>query len=120
MGLLAAVAIASLIAVIAVAGATGLGIAAPFIGIAVGGYLAGKLAKFAGLYHGTLTAVGYIVVGTFGLAPAPLEPLLGGGVAESLWIIVGDLVLLGLAAAAGWLGSSQAAPSSSSDRDRDR
>jgi hypothetical protein len=112
--------IASLTLILAAAIAPGVGIAAPFLGIAGGAYLAGKVAKFAGLYHGTLTAVAYIVAATFGLAPVPLEPLLGGGVAESVWIIVGDLLLLAVAAAAGWLGSPRRAPSSSLDRDRDR
>jgi hypothetical protein len=95
------------------------GIAAPLCGIALGAYLAGKVAKYAGLYHGALVGVAYVLVEALGLAPAPLEPS-GEGVAEGLRIIAGDAVLLALAALVGWIAAPQATSSSSSGTGRGR
>ena len=81
--------------------------------------MAGKAAKHAGLYHGALVGVGYIVVEAIGLAPAPFEPA-GGGLTEGLSIIAGDALLLAVAALAGWIAAPQAASSSSSDTGRGR
>jgi hypothetical protein len=77
------------------------------------------LAKYAGLYHGALIGVGYVLVEAFGLAPAPLQPV-SGDIAEGLVIIAGDALVLGLAALAGWIAAPQATPSSSSDKGRGR
>jgi hypothetical protein len=95
------------------------GIVAPVCGIAGGAYLGGKVAKYAGLYHGALVGAAYVAAEAIGLAPAPLESFLGG-IGESLWIIVGDAGLLAVATLAGWLAAPQAAPASSADRDRGR
>jgi hypothetical protein len=81
--------------------------------------LAGKLAKWGGLYQGTLVGAGYILLEGFALVPTPPAPG-RDGLAESLWIIVADASLLAVAALAGWLGSRRARPSSSSDRGTDR
>jgi hypothetical protein len=117
-GLLAAVGSALILGLGVGPGATIFGIAAPLCGIGIGAFLAGKLAKYAGLYHGALVGAGYVVIEALGIAPAPLEPL-EGGIAEGLWIIAGDASLLLVAALVGWIAAPRATPSSSSDKDRD-
>ncbi len=118
-GVLVAATVASLLRLAPVPAASIFGIAAPLCGIALGAYLAGKVAKYAGLYHGALVGVGYVLVEAIGLAPAPLEPS-GDGVEESLWIIAGDAMLLALAAAAGWIAAPRATSSSSAGTGRGR
>jgi hypothetical protein len=118
-GVLVAATVASLLRSAAGPAASIFGIAAPLCGIALGAYLAGKLAKNAGLYHGALVGVGYVLVEAVGLAPAPLDPS-GDGVAESLWVIAGDALLLALATFAGWIAAPRAASSSSSGTGRGR
>jgi hypothetical protein len=81
--------------------------------------LAGKLAKNAGLYHGALVGVGYVLVEAIGLAPAPFESG-GDGLAEGISIIGGDALLLALAALAGWIAAPRVASLSSSDTGRGR
>jgi len=112
-------AIASLLRLSASPTASIFGIAAPLCGIALGGYLAGKLAKYVGLYHGALVGVGYVLVEAIGLAPAPLESA-GDGLTEGLSIIAGDALLLALAALAGWIAAPRGVSSSSSGTDRGR
>ena len=118
-GVLVAATIASLLRVAAVSAASIFGIAAPLCGIALGAFLAGKVAKNAGLYHGAVVGVGYVLVEAVGLAPAPFEPS-GEGVAEGLWIIAGDALLLALATLAGWIAAPRATSSSSSGTGRGR
>jgi hypothetical protein len=81
--------------------------------------LAGKVAKNAGLYHGALVGVGYVLVEAIGLAPAPFEPS-GDGFAEGLSVIAGDALVLALAVLAGWIAAPQATSSSSSGKGTDR
>jgi len=118
-GILVAAAVANLPRLAGLPAASIFGIAAPLCGIALGAYLAGKVAKYAGLYHGALVGVAYVLVEALGLAPAPLEPS-GEGVAEGLRIIAGDAVLLALAALVGWIAAPQATSSSSSGTGRGR
>ena len=118
-GVLTAVTVASILRLAASPNAAIFGIAAPLCGIALGGYLAGKLAKYAGLYHGALVGVGYVLVEAIGLAPAPLESA-GDGLTEGLSIIAGDALLLALAALAGWIAAPRGVSSSSSGTDRGR
>ena len=118
-GLVAAAIVALLVSLAATPAASIFGIAAPLCGIAVGAYLAGKLAKNAGLYHGALVGVGYVLVEALGLAPAPFEPS-GDSLAEGLWIIAGDALLLAVAAVAGWIAAPRATSSSSSGMGRAR
>jgi hypothetical protein len=118
-GLVAAAIIATLLRLAAASAASIFGIAAPLCGIALGAYLAGKLAKNGGLFHGALVGVGYVLVEAIGLAPAPFEPS-GDGFAEGLWIIAGDALLLALAALAGWIAAPRATSSSSSGMGRGR
>jgi hypothetical protein len=114
---LVAVTIASLLRILVPAGASIFGSVAPLCGIGPGALLAGKMAKSAGLYHGALVGAGYVLVEVVGLAPGPVEPS-GDGLADTVWIIAGDAIVLGLAALAGWIGAPRGEPSSSSDRGR--
>jgi len=118
-GVLVAATIASILRLAASSPASIFGIAAPLCGIALGAFLAGKLAKNGGLYHGALVGVGYILIEAIGLAPAPLEPS-GEGFAEGLSVIAGDALVLALAVLAGWIAAPQAMSSSSSGTGRGR
>jgi hypothetical protein len=118
-GILLAATMASLPRLFASPTASIFGIAAPLCGIALGGLLAGKVAKHAGLYHGGLVGVGYVVVEAIGLAPAPFGST-GDSLTEGLAIIAGDALLLALAALAGWIAAPRAASSSSSGTGRGR
>ncbi len=118
-GVLVAATIAFVLGLAAVPGASIFGIAARLCGIALGGALAGKMAKNGGLYHGALVGVGYVLVEAIGLAPSPLE-LSADGLAEGLSIIAGDALVLAVAAIAGWLAAPQARSSSSSGTGRGR
>ena len=118
-GVLVAATVASVLRLAASPTASIFGIAAPLCGIALGAYLSGKLAKYAGLYHGALVGVGYVLVEAIGLAPAPFE-LAGDTLAEGISIIAGDALLLALGAVAGWIAAPQAASSSSSGTGRGR
>jgi hypothetical protein len=118
-GLVVAATVASLLRLAASPTASIFGIAAPLCGIALGAFLAGKLAKNAGVYHGALVGVGYVLVEAIGLAPAPLEPA-GVGLTEGLSIIAGDALVLTVAALAGWIAAPRAGSSSSSGTGRGR
>ena len=118
-GVLVAATVASVLRVAVAPGASIFGIAAPLCGIALGAILVGKVAKNAGLYHGALVGVGYVLVEAIGLAPAPFEPS-GDGLAEGLSIIAGDALLLAAAVLAGWIAAPQAKSSSSSGTGRGR
>ena len=118
-GVLLAATVASVLRLAASPTASIFGIAAPLCGIALGAVLAGKMAKYGGLYHGALVGVGYVLVEAIGLAPAPLEPS-GDGLAEGLTIIAGDALVLALAALAGWIAAPQATSSSSWGKGRGR
>src|SRR5438105_15894659 len=111
--------VASLLRLAASPSASIFGIAAPLCGIALGGYLAGKLAKYAGLYHGALVGVGYVLVEAIGLAPAPLESA-GDGLTAGLSITAGDALFLALAALAGGFAAPRGVSSSSSGTGRGR
>jgi peptidoglycan/LPS O-acetylase OafA/YrhL len=119
VGALVAATVASVLRLAASSPASIFGIAAPLCGIALGAFIAGKMAKNGGLYHGALVGVGYVLVEAIGLAPAPLEPS-GEGFAEGLSVIAGDALVLGLAALAGWIAAPQATSSSSSGTGRGR
>jgi hypothetical protein len=114
-----AVGIASILGIALASAAPSFGIAPPVCGIALGAFLAGKWAKYAGAYHGGLVAVGYVIVEAIGLAPPPLEAR-DAGLAEGLLIILGDVLLLLLGALVGRIAAPVGAPSSFSDRDRGR
>ena len=94
------------------------GLLAPICGIAAGGYFAGKWAKHDTLYHGALTAAGYVALEAIGVLPTPFAPTTNA-LEDSVAIIVSDALLLSVGAAAGWL-AGRGAPWSSSGRDRAR
>jgi hypothetical protein len=119
VGLVVAALGAALIRLLLLPAAPNFGIAAPLCGIALGGYLAGKLAKNGGIYQGALVGVGYVLVEAIGLAPAPFEPS-GDGLRDTVSIIAGDAMVLALGALAGWIAAPQAKPSSSSGTGRGR
>ena len=118
-GIVVAATVASFIRLATSPDASIFGIAAPLCGIALGAVLAGKLAKYAGLYHGALVGVGYVLIEAIGLAPAPFDPA-RDGLAEGVWLIAGDALLLAVAALAGWIAVPQGASSSSSGTGRGR
>ena len=81
--------------------------------------MAGKVAKSAGLYHGAVTGIAYVLLEIVGLVPAPFA-LSGEALSEGLAIIAGDALLLAVAAGAGWIADRWAGPWSSSGKDRGR
>ena len=93
-----------------------LGSAATIVGVAFGGFLAGKRANAAGLYHGALVGLGWIALETFALVPTVryADDL----VTDSLVVIAMDVATL----AAGAFGGAVArwGRSSSSDTGRGR
>ena len=88
-------------------------------GIAGGAFFGGKRASRAGLYHGVLVGVGYVVFEGIGLVPTLFQPV-ADGFGETVSIIASDALVLGLAALFGRLASLRAVPWSSSDTDRGR
>ena len=119
IGVVLATAVAVLLREILSSSASTFGIAAPLCGIALGAFVAGKVAKNGSLFHGALVGVGYVLVEAIGIAPAPLDSS-GDGLAEGLSIIAGDALLLALAALAGWAAAPRATSSSSSGTGRGR
>ena len=119
VGVVVAALSAAMIRLVALPAASIFGIAAPLLGIGLGGYLAGKMAKNGGLYHGALVGVGYVLVEAIGLAPAPFEPV-GDGLGDTVSVIAGDAMVLALGALAGWIASPRATSSSSSGTGRGR
>lgn len=114
---LAGLALAVVIALIGRASsAPVLGLLATILGVGLGGFVAGKWANSAGLYHGAVVAVGWIVLEVFGAIPTPRysEDLL----ADTVAVIALDVVTL----LAGSIGGALARRdrSSSSDTGRDR
>jgi hypothetical protein len=116
-GVLVAVAVASVLRLAGPPTAAIFGSGAPLCGIAPGAFLAGKMAKYAGIYHGALVGAGYVLVEMIGLAPALIE-VSGDALGDTLSIIGADAILLALAALAGWIGAPRAASSSSSGKGR--
>ena len=104
LGLLLAVAIVFLGGGLGVRAAPMFGVAATLFGIAAGAFLAGKRAERAPLYQAVSVGAGYIVLEAIGLVPGPLGPG-EGALADTLAIVAGDLILLAVAAGAGWLAA---------------
>jgi hypothetical protein len=118
-GVLVAVTVSLLLRLATTDPASMFGIAATLCGIALGAFVAGKMAKNGGIFHGALVGVGYVLVEAIGIAPAPLEPA-GDGIAEGLSIIAGDGMVLVLAALAGWIAAPRATSLSSSGMGKGR
>ena len=90
------------------------GVAATIIGIALGGFVAGKWADSAGLYHGAMVGVLWIGLEILGAVPYlsySAEPL-----TDTIILIVVDVVTMLAGAIGGWLARPD--PSSSSGTGR--
>ena len=97
------------------------GIIATILGVAAGGFVAGKWANSAGLYHGALVGAGWIALEAFGVVPS--QSYASDALADTLLVFVIDLATLIAGSCGGWLarrGPSSPGPSSSSDTDRGR
>lgn len=90
--------------------------AVTILGIGLGGFIAGKWAKIAGPYHGALAAVGWIVGAAIGLIPTPGY---GSGVlADTVVIIVFDVIALAVGSIGGALARTDRWSSSDTGRGR--
>jgi hypothetical protein len=92
------------------------GSAATIIGIGLGGYIAAKWAKTAGLYHGALVGAGWIALEALGALPtASYSPDV---LTDTAIVFATDALVLFAGAFGGWRGYPE--PSSSSDKGRGR
>jgi hypothetical protein len=92
------------------------GIAATIIGIALGGFVAGKWADSAGLYHGAVVGAGWIALEALGAVPTASY---SSDVLTDTAIVFGiDALILIAGAIGGWRARPE--PSSSSGRGRGR
>jgi hypothetical protein len=89
---------------------------ATVIGVAIGGFVAGKWADSAGAYHGALVGAGWIMLEAFGVVPSLRYS--EDTITDTLMVFVVDLVTLIGATLAGWW--ARRAPSSSSGTGRGR
>ena len=88
--------------------------AASYLGLAVSGFLAGKLAIGARAYHGALVGAGYVVCEALGIVPSgsySADPL-----SDTVAVIASDALAIAAATLGGW----SARLWSSSDKDRGR
>jgi putative membrane protein (TIGR04086 family) len=92
------------------------GSAATIVGIGIGGFVAGKRANAAGLYHGALVGLGWIALET--LALVPTVRYADDLVTDSLIVIAMDVATLAAGAFGGAL--ARRGLSSSSDTGRGR
>lgn len=89
---------------------------ATIIGIGMGGFLAGKWADSAGLYHGGLVGAGWIALETLGAVPTASY---SADVLTDTAAVIGiDALVLLAGTLGGWLARPE--PSSSSGRGRAR
>jgi hypothetical protein len=89
---------------------------ATILGVAIGGFVAGKWADSAGAYHGALVGAGWIALEAFGVVPSLLYS--EDTVTDTLIVFFVDLVTLVAATLAGWW--ARRGPSSSSGTGRGR
>jgi hypothetical protein len=86
------------------------------VGIGIGGYIAAKWAKTAGLYHGAVVGAGWILLEALGAVPtASYSP---DALTDTVFVAATDALVLFAGAFGGWRGRSE--PSSSSDTGRGR
>ncbi len=85
-------------------------------GIGLGGFVAGKWADSAGLYHGAMVGAGWVLLSAIGVAPSPgySTDLL----TDTAAVIVLDVLTLCVASAGGWI--ARRGPSASSGTGRAR
>ena len=76
---------------------------AGLVGVLGGGYLAGRLARRDGLFHGAIVGALTIVVASIAASAgnAEVTNILG----DTLSIVVSDVLLLGLSSFGGWLAT---------------
>src|SRR5689334_23252876 len=72
-------------------------------GVLAGGYLAGRIAGRDGLFHGAIVGALTIVVAS--IAASAGEPQVSNILADTLSIVVSDVLLLGLSSVGGWLAT---------------
>jgi hypothetical protein len=89
---------------------------ATILGVAIGGFVAGKWADSAGAYHGALVGAGWIMLEAFGIVPSLRYS--ADTITDTLIVFVVDLVTLIGASLAGWW--ARRGPSSSSGTGRAR
>ena len=92
------------------------GVAATIAGVAIGAYLGGKWADSAGLQHGVMVGVGFIVLEAIGIAPS--ASYASDVLADTVTVIALDVVTLLVASASGYFARPD--PSSSSGTGRGR
>ena len=89
---------------------------ATIVGIGLGGYIAAKWAKTAGLYHGAVVGAGWIALEALGAVPtASYSPDV---LTDTVIVFATDALVLFAGAFGGWRGHPE--PSSSSDTGRGR
>lgn len=93
-----------------------LGSIATIIGIAIGGFVAGKWADSAGLYHGALVGAGWIALEAFGIVPTLTYS--NDALTDTLLVFVTDLATLIAGSIGGWRARPGAASSSDTGRGR--
>lgn len=93
-----------------------LGSVATIIGIAIGGFVAGKWADSAGLYHGALVGAGWIALEAFGVVPNLTYS--NDALTDTLLVFVTDLAMLVAGSIGGWRARPGVASSSDTGRGR--
>ena len=76
---------------------------ASLAGVFAGGYLAGRLARRDGLFHGAIVGALTIVVAS--IAASAGNAQVTNILADTLSIVVSDVLLLGLSSLGGWLAT---------------
>jgi hypothetical protein len=86
------------------------GIVATILGVAIGGYVAGKWAEYAGIYHGAVVGAAWVAFEALG--PVPGASYSDDVLTDTVIIMAIDVATLVAAAIGGWL--ARPGPSSSS------
>jgi hypothetical protein len=92
------------------------GIVATILGVAAGGYVAGKWAEYAGIYHGAVVGMAWVILDAIG--PVPGASYSSDVVTDTVIVMAIDVATLAAGAIGGWL--ARPGPSSSSGKDRAR
>jgi hypothetical protein len=86
------------------------------VGIGIGGYIAAKWAKTAGLYHGAVVGAGWILLEALGAVPTVSYS--SDALTDTVFVAASDALVLFAGAVGGWRGRPE--PSSSSDTGKGR
>jgi uncharacterized membrane protein AbrB (regulator of aidB expression) len=87
-------------------------------GVAAGGFVAGRMVGRDGLYHGAIVGMLAIIVAS--IAASAGNANVTNVLADTLSIVVSDVLILSFSSAGGWLSTRSSRASSSADRDRGR